>query len=106
MQWQIQGGWGAHPLLFLYQTGGPPLSKGRDVQPPPPPPLCQCLDPALLCNLTVQYNSHFIFRPFASDGIEIGSLLVPMVLASQIAFTERWPDKNLKVSGTINVILK
>ena len=38
MQWQIQGGWGAHPLLFLYQTGGPPLSKGRDVQPPPPPP--------------------------------------------------------------------
>ena len=38
--------------------------------------------------------------------MEIGSLLVPMVLASQIAFIERWPDKNLKVSGTINIILK
>lgn len=34
--------------------------------------------------------------------METGSLLVPMVLASQIAFIERWPDKNLKVSGTIN----
>ena len=41
--------------------------------------------------------------------METGSLLVPMVLASQIAFIERWPDKNLKVSGTIklyNIILK
>lgn len=40
--------------------------------------------------------------------METGSLLVPMVLASQIAFIERWPDKNLKVSGTIklyNIIL-
>lgn len=54
-------------------------------------------------------NSLFIFRPFASDGMETGSLLVPMVLASQIAFIERWPDKNLKVSGTMklyNIILK
>lgn len=54
-------------------------------------------------------NSLLIFRPFVSDGMETGSLLVPMVLASQIAFIERWPDKNLKVSGTIklyNTILK
>lgn len=38
-------------------------------------------------------------RPFAGDGIEIGSLLVPMVLTSQMAFIERWESKYLKVTG-------
>ena len=32
------GGLGGPSHLFLYQTGGPPLSKGRVVQAPPPPP--------------------------------------------------------------------
>ena len=40
-------------------------------------------------------------RPFAEDGVEIGSLLVPMVLTSQMAFIERWDDKNLRVTGTV-----
>jgi len=38
-------------------------------------------------------------RPFAGNGIEIGSLLVPMVLTSQMAFIERWESKYLKVTG-------
>lgn len=31
--------------------------------------------------------------------MEIGSLLVPMVLTSQMAFIKRWGDKNLRVTG-------
>lgn len=31
--------------------------------------------------------------------MEIGSLLVPMVLTSQMAFIERWESKYLKVTG-------
>jgi len=41
----------------------------------------------------------FHLRPFAGDGVEIGSLLVPMVLTSQMAFIERWESKYLKVTG-------
>ena len=40
-----------------------------------------------------------ILRQFAGDGMEIGSLLVPMVLTSQMAFIKRWGDKNLRVTG-------
>lgn len=59
--------------------------------------LVACL-PSMKSRWTVGIKKWFTFRPFASDVIETGSLLVPMVLASQIAFIERWPDKNLKVS--------
>ena len=40
-----------------------------------------------------------VCRPFAGDGVEIGSLLVPMVLTSQMVFIERWESKFLKVTG-------
>ncbi|KAJ7385455.1 hypothetical protein OS493_016539 [Desmophyllum pertusum] len=40
----------------------------------------------------------FHLRPLAGDGMEIGSLLVPMVLTSQMAFIERWDSKYLKVT--------
>ena len=40
-----------------------------------------------------------ILRQSAGDGVEIGSLLVPMVLTSQMAFIKRWGDKNLRVTG-------
>lgn len=44
-----------------------------------------------------------IFRPIARDGMEIGSLLVPMVITSQMAFLEKWDSKYmyLKVTGII-----
>lgn len=44
-------------------------------------------------------------RPFAGDGVEIGSLLVPMVLISQMAFIERWDGKNLEATGTATIPL-
>ena len=40
-----------------------------------------------------------ILRHSAGHGVEIGSLLVPMVLTSQMAFIKRWGDKNLRVTG-------
>lgn len=59
--------------------------------------LVACL-PSMKSRWTVGIKKWFNFRPFAEDGMEIGCLLVPMVLTSQIAFTERWADKNLTVT--------
>ncbi|KAL9986140.1 hypothetical protein ACROYT_G000230 [Oculina patagonica] len=47
---------------------------------------------------SVGIKKWFHLRPFAGDGVEIGSLLVPMVLTSQMAFIERWESKKLKVT--------
>lgn len=54
--------------------------------------------PSLKARWTVGMKKWIKLRPFAEDGVEIGSLLVPMVLTSQMAFIERWGDKNLQVT--------
>lgn len=54
--------------------------------------------PSLSSGWTVGIKKWIKFRQSAGDGVEIGSLLVPMVLTSQMAFIKRWGDKNLRVT--------
>lgn len=42
---------------------------------------------------TAGIRKWFHLRPIAGDGMEIGSLLVPMVITSQMAFVEKWDSK-------------
>ena len=44
------------------------------------------------------------YRPFANDGVELGSLLVPMVLTCQLHFLEK--GSNQKAAGNLIIILR
>lgn len=49
---------------------------------------------------TAGIRKWFDLRPIARDGMEIGSLLVPMVITSQMAFLEKWDSKYMYLKVT------